>query len=593
MARKLPAKDVVIVGLGWTGSILAHELAQEGLEVVAIERGPWRDTATDFSPAFAQDELRYRLRHELFLRPAQMSLTFRNNRDQPALPVRDWGAFMLGNGVGGGGLHWNAETWRFLPTDFTVKSHLTQRYGEKFLPDDMTIQDWGVTYDDLEPHYDRFEYLCGTSGQAGNLKGTIQAGGNPFEGPRSRPYPTPAQKQPFAHTLFGKGAAELGYKPFPQPSGNLSQAYTNPLGVEMGKCTYCGFCEWFGCANYSKASPQTTILPALLRHPNFSARTECEVTKILLDKSGKRATGVTFVDSSGTEWEQPAELVILAAFQLFNVQLLMLSGIGQRYDPLTGEGQIGRNFSHQTVSSAMAFFDKKKFNFNPFVSSGAIGVCIDEFNGDNFDHGPHGFVGGGYMGNVQSNGRPIETMTALPPGTPQWGAKWKEAVRDTYLSTIYAGSGVHGSCYSYKTNYFDLDPTYKDRFGRPLLRMTMDFHDNELKMSAFLTDRYAEIFKAMGAQQVVKKPRKGPYDITQYQTSHLCGGAIMSATPKDGAVNRYLQSWDVPNLFVQGATAFPQNPGYNPTGTVGALAYWSAAAIRSQYLKHPGPLVDA
>ncbi|HEX3885804.1 MAG TPA: GMC family oxidoreductase [Stellaceae bacterium] len=593
MARKLPPKDVVIIGLGWTGSILAHELAQEGLEVVAIERGPWRDTATDFSPAFAQDELRYRLRHELFLRPAQMSLTFRNNRDQTALPVRDWGAFMLGNGVGGGGLHWNAETWRFLPTDFTLKSHLVQRYGQKFLPDDMTIQDWGVTYGELEPHYDRFEYLCGTSGQAGNLKGTIQAGGNPFEGPRSRPYPTPAQKQPFAHTLFGKGAADLGYKPFPQPSGNLSQAYTNPLGVEMGRCTYCGFCEWFGCANYSKASPQTTILPALLRQPNFTARTECEATKILLDKSGKRATGVLFVDSSGAEWEQPAELVILAAFQLFNVQLLMLSGIGQRYDPLTGEGQIGRNFSHQTVSAAMAFFDKKKFNFNPFVASGAIGMCIDEFNGDNFDHGPHGFVGGGYMGNVQSNGRPLETMTALPPGTPQWGAKWKEAVRDTYLSTIYAGSGVHGSCYTYKTNYLDFDPTYKDRFGRPLLRMTMDFHDNELKMSAFLTDRYAEIFKAMGAQQVVKKPRKGPYDITQYQTSHLCGGAIMSATPKDGAVNRYLQSWDVPNLFVQGASGFPQNAGYNPTGTVGALAFWSAGAIRSQYLKHPGPLVDA
>ena len=90
----------------------------------------------------------------------------------------------------------------------------------------MTIQDWGVTYDELEPHYDQFEYLCGTSGTAGNLKGQIQEGGNPFEGPRSRPYPTPPQTQPFSHTLFAKAARELGYKPFPQPSGNLSQAYT-------------------------------------------------------------------------------------------------------------------------------------------------------------------------------------------------------------------------------------------------------------------------------------------------------------------------------------------------------------------------------
>jgi gluconate 2-dehydrogenase alpha chain len=81
--------------------------------------------------------------------------------------------------------------------------------------------------------------------------------------------------------------------------------------------------------------------------------------------------------------------------------------------------------------------------------------------------------------------------------------------------------------------------------------------------------------------------------VTDYQTSHLCGGAIMGDNPGDSALNRYLQSWDVPNLFVMGASAFPQNAGYNPTGTVGALAYWAAAAIRSQYLKNPGPLVHA
>src|ERR1700733_2473265 len=108
----------------------------------------------------------------------------------------------------------------------------------------------------------------------------IQQGGNPFEGARSRPYPTPAQPQPFSHTLFAEAAAGMGYKPFPQPSGNLSQAYTNPLGVNLGPCTYCGVCEWFGCGNYSKASPQTTILPALLRKSNFYARTNCEVTRI-------------------------------------------------------------------------------------------------------------------------------------------------------------------------------------------------------------------------------------------------------------------------------------------------------------------------
>ena len=105
MPRKLPKKDVVIIGLGWTGAIMANELTDEGLDVIAIERGPWRDAPTQFPTNYVQDELRYRIRHELFLRPEQNTFTFRNKMDQTALPIRDWGSFMPPNGVGGGGVH--------------------------------------------------------------------------------------------------------------------------------------------------------------------------------------------------------------------------------------------------------------------------------------------------------------------------------------------------------------------------------------------------------------------------------------------------------------------------------------------------------
>ena len=84
--------------------------------------------------------------------------------------------------------------------------------------------------------------------------------------------------------------------------------------------------------------------------------------------------------------------MILSAFSVFNAQLMLHSGIGQPYDPVSTNGTIGRNFTHQTISSVNGFFDNKKYNFNPFIASGSIGVCIDEFNGDNFDHGPLGFV---------------------------------------------------------------------------------------------------------------------------------------------------------------------------------------------------------
>ena len=147
---------------------------------------------------------------------------------------------------------------------------------------------------------------------------------------------------------------------------------------------------------------------------------------------------------------------------------------------------------------------------------------------------------------------------------------------------------------SYRDCYLDLDPTYKDPLGRPLMRMTFDYQDNERKMARYMAERCVEIAKAMGARQTTLNTLTGPWSVIPYQTTHNTGGAVMGTDPKTSALNRYLQSWDVPNVFVMGASAFPQNAGYNPTGTVGALTYWALDAIKSQYLKNPGrPLVQA
>lgn len=585
MATKLKPVDVVLVGFGWTASIIAQELTDAGLEVLALERGKFRDTVPDFSTTFVQDELKYALRHELFEEPRQETLTFRNSLSQTALPMRHLGSFLPAAGVGGAGVHWNGQTWRFLPTDFTMRSHMEKRYGKNFIPQDMTIQDWGVSYEELEPYYDKFEYLCGVSGQAGNIGGKLQPGGNPFEAARARGYPLPPLKRSYATTKFELAAQDIGLHPFPCPAANTSRPYKNPLGVQMGQCTYCGYCEWFACGNYSKASPQTTILPVLLKKDNFSYRTLCEVTRVNLDPTGKRASGVTYVDTQGREFEQPAQLVILCAYAIHNVHLLLLSRIGKPYDPKTGEGVTGKNYAYQITSGVDVFLDEI---MNPFMGAGALGQAVDDFNGDLFDHGPHGFVGGGYIALWTTGGRPI-LQHQLPEGTPTWGAGWKKAMAENYLSS--ASIATHGSVMSYRGSYLDLDPTYRDIYGNPLLRLTFDFHDNEHKMSNFLTDQAARIAQAMNPRSIKVKRREGHYSIVPYETTHNTGGAIMGTDPKRSVVNRYLQSWDVHNVFVMGACAFPQNPGYNPTGTVAALTYWAADAIKNRYLKNPGPLV--
>ncbi|TFF18246.1 GMC family oxidoreductase [Jiella endophytica] len=582
MSTILPKKDVVIIGFGWTGSILANELADEGLDIVAIERGPWRDTATDFNIGYMQDELRFAIRKDLFLHASNEAMTMRNTAAETALPMRRYGSFLPGNGVGGAGVHWNGQTWRFYDSDFELKSHLTGRYGAERLSE-LQVEDWGVTGREMEASYDRFEQLAGISGKAGNIDGRIEDGGNPFESPRSRDYPLPPNRMPYGPALFADAARSVGYHPFPTPAANLSQSYVNPLGVAMGQCSYCGFCERFGCANYSKSSPQTCVLPVLMRKPNFELRTNSDVRKIELSKDGKTARGVTYVDTSGREFFQPAELVLVCAYALHNVRMMLLSGIGTPYDPATGEGVTGRNYCYQTNSGVTVFFDDK--TFNPFIAAGAIGQTVDDFNGDSFDHGSVDFVGGGGINCVPTSGRPIQHRP-VPPGTPKWGSAWKKATAKAYQSTL--SFGVQGSSYAARGNYLSLDPTYTDRYGAPLLRVTFDFPDNDIRMSHYLSDRAREIAEAMNGTHVVESRRDKSWNSVPYQSTHNTGGAIMGSDPKRSALNRYLQSWDVPNVFVVGASAFPQNAGKNPTGTVGALAYWAADAIREQYLRNPG-----
>ncbi|MDX2482559.1 MAG: GMC family oxidoreductase [Pseudodonghicola sp.] len=588
-SRTDPKKDVVVIGLGWTGSILAMELAQEGLDVLALERGDDRDTVPDFQYPGVIDELKYGIRFGFMQKPRKSTLSIRHGLNDTALPYRQLGSFLPGDGVGGAGIHWNGHTWRTQEVELRLRSYVEESFGADIIPEDMQIQDWGVTYDELEPHYDRFEKLLGVSGKAGNLNGVIQEGGNPFEAPRSSEYPNPPLANTYDAELFGEAARKLGLHPFPRPAGNASRAYTNEYGMQLAACNYCGFCERFGCLNYSKASPQTCVLGALKRMPNFSYKTNSEVLKIEKAADGKTATGVTYFDEkTGEEVFQPADLVLVCAYSLHNVHLLLLSEIGHPYDPVSGEGVVGRNYSYQMAGGTALYFKDK--TFNPFIGTGTQGVSIDDYSISQIDFAKEGFIGGSYITGSHTGGRPIQQLST-PPGTPSWGQGWKEAASTWYGHKM--GIGSHGSNMSYRDCYLDLDPTYKDQHGRPLMRMTFNWKPNDIKMTQFMKGKVEEIAQSMNPDIMASgyKSDGAQYDTRPYQTTHNVGGAVMGTDPKTSVINRYLQSWDCHNVFVMGASAYPQNTQYNPTGPLGALAYWAVDAIRNDYLKNPRPLM--
>ncbi|MGE6257505.1 GMC family oxidoreductase [Heyndrickxia sporothermodurans] len=566
MAKKLPKVDVVIVGVGWAGGIIASELTKKGLNVVGLERGKERKTEDYF---MVHDELRYALRYELMQDLSKETITFRGNERIRALPMRQYGSFLLGDGLGGAGVHWNGQTFRFLPYDFEIRSKTIKKYGKNKIPKEMTIQDWGITYDELEPYFDRFEKMAGISGEE-----------NPLGGKRSDKFPTPPMKKSPQMKDFETAAKKLKLHPYVVPSANLSESYTNPDGITRAACQYCGYCERFGCEYGAKGDPVVTVIPVAKKTGKFEIRTHSNVRRIL--KNGNKTTGVMYTDvTTGEEIEQPADIVVLTGFVFNNVRLLLLSNIGRPYDSSTGTGVIGKNYAYQVAKGgAVGFFDDKEFN--TFAGAGALGITVDDYNGDNFDHSKLNFIHGGMIQYNQSGARPIQN-NAVPAGTPTWGKDFKKT--SIKYANRYLSIGSQGSSMPWQYHYLDLDPTYKDAYGDPLIRITFDFEDQDKNLATFLAGKCGEILKEMGANHIDALKELGPYEITTYQSTHNTGGVIMGDNPSTSALNNYLQMWDMDNLFVVGASAFAHNSGYNPTGTVGALAYRAAEGILKYHQK--------
>jgi len=566
--------DVVIVGVGAAGGILAAELGKAGMKVIGLERGP-RLATEDFT---AHDELRFFQRQDLRPNVKRQPITWRPNADARAdpLPVLNYG-----NQAGGGSVHYGAVSWRFHEDDFRARSHTIERYGASAIPQDSSLADWPLSYADLEPYYDRAEYELGVSGKAGNVQGNKIDGGNVFEAPRRREYPLPPLRDDQSGVVFRGAANKLGYHPFPTPRAILSQDYQGRPG-----CTYCGFCQAFGCHVGAKSSILVTKLPEAVATGNFKLLTGAMCYRVNSDNSG-RVTGVSYYGPGGSDNTIEADLVILSPFIYDNTRLLLLSKTEKFPDGLANSSdQVGKHLTAHMMPNVFVAFDDRYVNV--FMGPSAQKHTIDDFNADNFDHGGVSFIRGSQIsiGTISLQGGPIGTTTFNPPpGIPRWGATYRD-----YLATYFAKQAAmvaQTENLPYADQTIDLDPNVRDQWGLPAPRLTYDWRrPNELARVEFMMRKMEELGHAMGAAHVWRAPL-GP----GAPGAHHEGGTRMGSDPKTSVVNRYGQSWDIPNLFIVGSSTFPSMSGFNPTLTIQALAYMSADAIVNRYRKNPGPLL--
>src|SRR5215469_16721902 len=394
--------DVVIVGAGAAGGIIAAELAKAGMKVTALERGPRLQTAD-----FQLDELRYFQRQDLRPDPKKTPVTWRPNGNAKARAVASQNN---GNQAGGGTVHYGALSWRLHEDDFRARSQTIERYGAAVIPEDSSLADWPLSYADLEPFYDRAEYEFGVSGKAGNVQGKKIDGGNVFEGPRRREYPLPPLRDDQSGIIFHSDAKKLGYHPFPTPHAILSQDYNGRPG-----CTYCGFCQAFGCHVGAKSSILVTKLPEADATGNFKLLTGAMCYRVNSDNSG-RVTGVSYYGLGGSDNTIEADLVILSPFIYDNTRLLLLSKTDKFPNGLANSsGQVGKHLTAHMMPNALVAFDDRYVNV--FMGPSAQKHTIDDFNADNFDHAGAGFIRGAQLsiGTPNLEGGPLAFMTTTPP----------------------------------------------------------------------------------------------------------------------------------------------------------------------------------
>jgi gluconate 2-dehydrogenase alpha chain len=566
-----PRRDVVIVGYGAAAGPASVELARAGYSVVALERGPHWTAQRDFAPA-QLDTLRWNVRNGMIPNFDAMPLTFRDDPEGTARPT----SYLMGSLVGGASVHWSGQSWRFFEDDFRVRSTVEELYGPERLAhleeDGAALADWPISYDEVEPFYERVETHVGIGGWPGNIQGQIRPvkpdEGNPFEAPRQNDYPFRPLRDNAVNLTFRHGALERGLHPFHVPTAILTRPYLSPYGISRPPCTYCTFCTGHGCWNASKSDSRVSLLPAAEATGNFELRSGCHVVRV--NHRGRRAVSVEYVDTiTGERHTQPGDVFLLAAYSFQNVRLLLHSGID-------GNGQVGRYFMTRSAPNLHAVFDDRYLNgFNgPSVQRQGL----DDYNGeiafeeklqlpeDEF------FIRGGFIGSPSQH-MPLETYDSVPPGVPTWGADYKAYLRE-YLNR-YMHLQFLPEPMPYEDSRIDLDPTYVDHLGVPAARVTRRIGENERRMGRFLHARGVEIMQAAGAARIW-----GDAEVAAVPTmTHDTGGCRMGDNPQASTTNRYCQMWTMPNVFIGGGTVFPTMAGKNPTQTIWMLSYWLADAI--------------
>jgi choline dehydrogenase-like flavoprotein len=528
--------DAIIVGSGACGGWAAMELTRGGMQVLMLEAGSPVNPARDFQHKHLYD-LDYRGRGN----PGQLrrySGDERNyrimldNSENPYTTAPDtvyrWGRSRV---LGGRTLHWARASDRM--ADYEFKAASRDGWG----------MDWAVDYATMKPYYDRVESYIGVSASA---EGLPQFPDGVF---------LPAMPLNCAESIFTAAAKSLGWPTTHRRLAQLTRMHNN-----RPPCHYCGNCV-NGCDVGAMFNTVVATLPPARRTGNLEVRTDCVVAQVRMNNEN-RAQGVTYIERfTNKPVDVDAKYVVLAASTLENTRLMLLShkdglanssGLLGHYmiDQVSGGGVVG---ILPILKGGPARLDDGK----------AAGITIANFQ--NFDQKStrKDFIRG-YVMNATGGQSEYPTIAAAIPG---FGSDWKKEVKSRYAAQARVWI-AGGEMLARKENRVELDPEVKDKWGIPVLKIHFTHHENDRKLIADFQQKAEELFRKAGGEKLA-----GPTRSTQRLggSIHEVGTARMSVSPKEGVLNSWCQTHDIPNLYVFGGNAFPSTGDKHPTLTFMAL----------------------
>ena len=514
--------DVLVIGAGASGSVAVSELAKAGLKVVCLEQGQWTPPSE-----FAGDKPEWELVKQKRWHP---NPNVRNHpSDYPVDTTESDVNPLMYNAVGGSTILYAAHWFRFMPSDFQVKTM------------DGVADDWPFTYEDLLPFYEEMDNAMGVSGLSGDT--AYPEGG-------SLPLPPLPIGKPGIKAA--EGMDKLGWHWWPGTNSIASKAIGHrPQCQRYGACLT-------GCPAGAKASTDITHWPTAIEN-GAQLITGARVRKVTVDKDGL-ANGADYVDRDGNERHQKAKTVILAANGVGTPRILLLSKSEKHPNGLGNSSDlVGRRLMMHPYAAVVGTYDD---NLESWLGpAGELMHSMEFYETDK----SRGFVRGAKW-NLMPSGGPLGMRSGYGgrPVDESFGVNFHKNLKKVFGRSFEWG--IIAEDLPDESNRVVLDPKLTDSDGIPAPKLIYKSSENTTKLIDFHVDRAVEAHEAAGATSI---------SITKLMRDcgwHLLGTTKMGNNPKDSVVNQWGQSHDVPNLFIIDGSVFPTSSGGNPTSTIMANA---------------------